>query len=101
MTSDDVTKEMLEVLKEIRELLRPIADAHQGAYDRRLAIRAQLSSDKRRRAWALADGTLTQREISRSTAMDEGATSRFFKTMRDLGALTDAPNPTRAVEVEP
>lgn len=107
--ADAATTEILEVLKDIRELLRPIADAHQDAYDQRQAerevtrleaIRAQLSSDKRRQAWKLADGTQTQRQIARAVSMDEGGASRFFKSLRDLGALTDDTNPKRAVEVQ-
>jgi hypothetical protein len=107
--ADGATSEILEVLKDIRELLRPVADAHQDAYDQRQAereaarleaVRAQMSSDKRRQAWKLADGTRTQREIARAVSMDEGGASRFFKNLRDLGALTDDANPTRAVEVQ-
>lgn len=109
MSSDAVLGEMLDVLKEIRDLLKPVADAHQDAYDERqaareverlTAIRSQLSSEKRRQAWALADGTHAQREIARLVGMDAGAISRFFKGLRDLGALTDATSPTRALEVD-
>jgi hypothetical protein len=107
--ADVATTEILEVLKEIRELLRPVADAHVDAYHHREAereaarldvIRGQLSSDKRRQAWTLADGTRTQREIARAVRMDEGAASRFFKSLRDLGALADDTNPARTVEVQ-
>ena len=107
--ADGITTEALAVLKEIRELLRPVADAYQDAYDERQAEReaarvdailAQISSEKRKNAWSLADGTRTQREIAREAGMDEGGASRFFKALRGLEAIRDDPNPTRTVEVD-
>jgi hypothetical protein len=31
--------------------------------------------------------------------MDEGGASKFFKSLPELGAIADAPNPKRTVEV--
>lgn len=101
-------REMRDLLVEIRDLLRPVADAYQDQYERRLAERAQqqreavaalLSTPKRKKAWALADGTRTQTVIATEAAMDRGDVSKFFKRLRELGAVTDAANPTRAIEV--
>lgn len=106
--ADDVMTEVRDLLREVRDLLVPVSDAYRDDYERREAerreqrleaIRAQLSTDKRRRAWELADGTKTQREIAKAVGMDEGGASRFFKAVRDLGGVSDAPNPTRVVEV--
>ena len=105
---EDASAEMVGLLREIRNLLRPVADAYQDEFDQREAareaerldkIRALLSTDKRRAAWKLADGSRTQRQIAKTTKMDEGNASKFFKSLRELGALGDAPNPTRILEV--
>lgn len=102
--------EIRDLLVEIRELLQPVADAHQDAYDARqtereeqrvAAIRAVLSTDKRKKAWALADGTRTQREIAKKAGMDQGGASRFFATLRELDAVSDSSNPERTMEVTP
>jgi hypothetical protein len=107
---DETTTEMRDLLREIRDLLRPVADSYQDEYERRqaqreaeriAAIRALVvSSDKRSKAWGLADGTRTQRAIAKEAGMDEGGASRFFKSLRDLAAITDSPNPKQAVEVK-
>jgi hypothetical protein len=105
---DDTLIEVRNLMVEIRDLLLPVADAHRDNYERRLAereearkeeIRSVLSTPKRKAAWSLADGTLTQREIAKKAGMDEGGASRFFKSLRELGAIVDSPHPTRTVEV--
>jgi hypothetical protein len=106
---DPVLEEVRDLLREIRDLLIPVSGAHADAHEdrearlddeRRAGIKAALSTDKRRAAWALADGTRTQRQIAQQAGLDEGGASKFFKTLRDLRALTDDPNPKRAVEVK-
>jgi hypothetical protein len=106
--ADTMLIEIRDLLVEIRDLLRPVADAHQDAYDERVAereeqrlsaIRALLSTDKRKKAWSLADGSLTQRELAKRSGMDEGGASKFFKSLRELGALSDSSNPEKAIEV--
>src|SRR2546429_703947 len=90
---DLATTEIRDLLVEIRDLLLPVADAYRDDYERRLAEReAQrvaaiaelISNPKRKRAWELSDGTRTQREIAKQTGLDEGAASRFFKSLRGL-----------------
>jgi hypothetical protein len=100
--------EEIRLLREIRDLLRPIADAHQDAYDerraerdeqRRAAVAALVNStDKRRKAWDLADGKTLQRDIAKAVSMDEGGASRYFKSLRDLGAI-EGDVPKRTMEV--
>lgn len=106
--ADEATNEMLSLLREIRDLLLPVADAHRDEYEKRQAareeerhsaIRALLSTDKRSKAWKLADGSRSQREIAKESGMDEGGASKFFKSLRGLDAIADTPNPTRTVEV--
>ena len=106
---DPVLEEVRDLLREIRDLLVPVsgasADAHQDretrlAAERRAGVKAALSTDKRRAAWAFADGTRTQRQIAQQAGLDEGGASKFFKTLRDLRALTDDANPKRALDVK-
>jgi CRP-like cAMP-binding protein len=108
--ADPALTEIRDLLQEIRDLLRPVADAHQDEYDRRErdrealrleSIRAQLSSDKRRKAWALIDGAHTQKEIANQAKMAQGGVSMWLKSLRDLGAISDDPKPKKLVEVEP
>jgi DNA-binding MarR family transcriptional regulator len=92
-------EEIRDLLVEIRDLLLPVADSYRPAYERRQAIRALLSTDKRRNAWALANGEITQREIAKKAGMDEGGASRFVKELRELGAIGEGPNPKREIDV--
>jgi hypothetical protein len=89
-------------------MLIPIHDHFVDEYEARQAarldakrerVRDLLSTPTRKKAWQLADGTRSQREISKQAALDEGATSKFFKQLRDLGAI-DGQNPTRTVEID-
>jgi hypothetical protein len=105
---EDVQSEIRDLLVEIRDLLLPVADAHQDAYQARLAereearieaIRALVANPKRRKAWSLADGNRSQREISKQAKLDEGTTSKLFKSLRELDAVSEGPNPKRTVEL--
>jgi DNA-binding MarR family transcriptional regulator len=106
--AENTLNEIRDLLVEIRDLLRPMADAYQDEYVRRqaereqqrlAAIRALLSSDKRRKAWRLADGTRNQTAIAKESGMTKGNVSTFLKSLRELGAIADDPNPKRTVEV--
>lgn len=106
--TDNTLIEIRDLLADIRDLLRPVADAHQDEYDRRQAAREEqrlaaiqslLSSDKRKKAWRLADGTRKQTAIAKESGMTPGNTSTLFKSLRELGAVTDSPTPSRTVEV--
>lgn len=97
-----------DLLREIRDLLVPVADHYREGYEHRQRERLQETKDKvgdllstptRRKAWALADGTRTQREISKLAPLDEGATSKLFKTLRELGAITGT-NPEHTLEID-
>jgi len=105
--ADPVLIEIRDLLGEIRDLLRPVADAHQDEYDRRQAerelkrlesIRAQLSSEKRKRAWALIDGTRTHADIAKEAQMAQAGVSVFLKNLRELGAISDSGKPEKLVE---
>ena len=97
------------LLSEIRDLLIPISDHFRREYEERQVQARQtkkavvldmVSSAKRRAAWDLADGTRSQREISRQSTLDEGSTSKLFKALREIGAIVDTPNPTKQLEID-
>jgi hypothetical protein len=95
------------LLTEIRDLLRVIAEHYRGEYEQKMAEQREalrrrvaevIGTEKRRAAWDLADGTLTQREISKRSTLAEGATSHLFRTLRDLGAI-EGDIPKRTMEI--
>jgi len=97
----------LALLTEIRDLLIPIADHFGDEYQERQAAREAerrakvselVANPKRRKAWDLAGGKISQREISKQAALDEGSTSRLFRALRELGAI-DGDLPRRTMEV--
>lgn len=95
----DNDSDEVQLLREIRDLLRPIADHYSTSYKRREKIRALIAaSPARRKAWDLLDGVLVQREIAKRTGMDEGNLSKYFKSLREISAITGEP-PQRAEEV--
>jgi hypothetical protein len=96
---NDYDSDQAVVLREIRDLLRPISDHYRPAYERRQAIRGLIgASAARRKAWDLLDGRRVQREIAKESGMDEGNLSKYFKSLRDAGAIKGDP-PERAEEV--
>jgi len=108
MSSGDRSETDL-LLRDIRDLLLPIADHYRDEYEERLAVRLRaktarvlelVSRPKRRAAWDLIDGLRTQREISRESTLDEGSTSKLFKALRELGAIVDTPNPVKTLEID-
>jgi hypothetical protein len=97
------------LLKEIRDHLAVIAEHYRPEYEmvttaRRkkfaAAVADLVASPKRRAAWDLIDGKRTQRQISQQSTLDEGSTSKLFKALREIGAVVDAPNPTKQVEID-
>jgi hypothetical protein len=84
VVTDDNLVEIRDLLVGVRDLLVPIADAYRPEYARRLAIRALLSTEKRKRAWDLATGKTTQGDIAKQAGMDRvrrAASSRTFETL--------------------
>ena len=97
-----------DLLRQIRNLLIPVADHFQEEYQARQQARGKVTRSKaidvlstapRRKAWELADGTRTQREIAKQSGLDEGTTSKMFKTLRELGVI-DGTNPARTMEIK-
>lgn len=101
-TVEDLLREIRDLLVPIEAHYRPEYEAAKAAERRRLVLTVAdvVSSPKRRAAWKLADGSRTQRQISQQSTLDEGSTSKLFKSLRELGAIVDKPNPTRTVEID-
>jgi hypothetical protein len=106
--TDDTHETAESLLRQIRNLLVPISDFYQEGYEQRQGERLKarkksvqdlLSTPTRRKAWDLADGTRRQREVSKQSKLDEGTTSKLFKSLRELGAI-DGTNPKRTLEVD-
>ena len=106
--TDDTDETAESLLRQIRDLLVPISDFYQEGYEqrqaerlaaRRKSVEGLLSTSTRRKAWDLADGSRTQREVSKESKLDEGTTSRLFKSLRELGAI-EGTNPKRTLEVD-
>ncbi|GEM_PF-5367286 len=105
-TVDD--SEEVQLLREIRDLLRPIAHHHRGEYEEwqaeelsKLLVEVKAvvdASPTRRKAWTLADGSRTKQQISKQSSLDQGSTSRFFKRLGALGAV-EGELPKRTMEV--
>ena len=98
-----------DLLREIRDLLVPIAAHYRPEFEatkaERLAklketVADMVASPKRRAAWTLIDGNRTQRQISQQLTLDEGSTSKLFKPLREIGAVADKPNPTKKMEID-
>lgn len=108
--AQDTLVEVRDLLVEIRDLLRPVADAHQDEYERREAerhaqrieaIKAVISTPKRKKAWRLLGPALNQTALAKAAGMDQAGASRFLKSLRELGAISDdGQNPTRLIEIE-
>jgi hypothetical protein len=97
------------LLREIRDLLVPISAHYGPEYEENEAkarekleatVAGLVASPKRRAAWNLIDGSRTQRQISQQSTLDEGSTSKLFKTLREIGAVIDDPNPKKLVEID-
>jgi hypothetical protein len=107
--ADNTLIEIRDLLTQIRDLLLPVAGAHQDEYDRRQAeghtrrveeIKAVISTPKRKKAWSLLDGSLNQKALAKQAGMDQGGLSKFLKSLRELGAISDdRGNPKRLIEV--
>jgi hypothetical protein len=100
--------ELRTLLNRVIDLLEPIADHYQDEFDRRKGVRAQalrdavrrlLSTPAREKAWRLADGSRNQTAIAREARLDRGDTSRLFKELKAIGAVSGDPQPARTVEL--
>lgn len=99
MASDEQT----ELVREIRDLLRIIAEPAIAERDKKL--RAELrrvtgGSERRRRAVSLMDGTRLQADIQRETRINQGDLSTFVKALNGARLLSgDLKRPKLAISI--
>lgn len=104
MTDKDLP-EILSAVREIRDLLRVVAEPAIAERDRKL--RAELKrvvgkSLPKTKAVLLMDGKHTQRTIHNETAMDEGNLSKFVKQLASAQLLSgDGKEPKLAIPIPP
>jgi len=84
-----------EVLIEIRDLLRLIAEPHIEKRDagQRDKLRSIAGSRKKQRACRLMDGMRSQADIVKEVTFAKGAVSTLVSELRDADLLTDNQNP--------
>jgi hypothetical protein len=97
--------EQTQLLREMRDLLRVIAEPQLAARDKRLrsALREVVGDSTRRaKAALLMDGSRSQAELSKGSGMDQGGLSRFVKGLRAKELIKgDEKLPELALSVPP
>jgi DNA-binding MarR family transcriptional regulator len=91
----DPSAQMLQVLTEMRDLLRLIAEPAIAERDKRLrgALRSISGSatGKKAKAALLMDGTRTQTQIAKECGINQGDLSVLVKSLKASGLLTSDP----------
>jgi hypothetical protein len=96
--------EETELLREAVELLRLIAEPFVAKRDEKFRISLYElvgKSGTRASAVKLMDGMHTQSEIRNAAKMDPGNLSRFVKSLREKGLVTDGDRPKLLIPVPP
>lgn len=100
---DEVSKELLSAIHEIRDLVRLMAEPAIAERDRKL--RAELRrivgrSDRVAKAVLRMDGTRTQRDIHKEVGINEGQLSTIVKQLKDNQLLSaDGKQPKLAISI--
>jgi hypothetical protein len=97
--------EQTQLLREMRDLLRVIAEPQLAARDKRLrGALVEVVGDSTRRAKAvlLMDGSRSQAELYKESGMDQGGLSRLIKALRAKELVKgDERRPELALSVPP
>jgi hypothetical protein len=89
--NDEHTVEILEAVREIRDLMRLLAEPAVAERDRELRDKLRLivgASNQRANAVLLMDGTRSQRTIHRETGISEGNLSTLVKRLHGSKLLS-------------
>lgn len=101
MTLDEQT----ELLREMRDLLRVIAEPELAKRDERLrgSLVAVVGKSKTKaKAILLMDGSRSQTAISKDSGLDQGDVSRLAKTLRAEGLIAaDEKHPKVVISIPP
>jgi len=96
--------EETELLREMRDLLRVIAEPTLAKRDEKLraALRDIVGTSKARaKAVCLMDGTRSQTAIKNETGIDAGQLSRLVKALRETSQLAKDENPKLIIAIPP
>src|SRR5258708_2371401 len=97
-------EEQTELLREMRDLLRLIAEPELAKRDQ--ALRSSLleivgRSNPKMKAVLIMDGTRTQAAIRKESSIDRGALSRLVKSLRAKGVISGDEKPKLLISVPP
>lgn len=91
----EVEERILEVLEEIRELLRPVADAYKDQYEERRRVGQLLSElaggGEREQMYRLMNGVRTQTDIAQEVRVHPSTVSRFVADLSDADLVEVIP----------
>jgi DNA-binding MarR family transcriptional regulator len=96
------TERQLEILMDIRELLRLIAEPQLAERDRKWRDELRKiagKGEKNIKAVLLMDGARNQSAIAKEIPMDVGQLSKLVKSLRGANLLTDNENPEVVIPV--
>lgn len=99
----DESSELVSAVKEIRDLLRVMAEPAMAEHDKK--ARAELrrivgSSPKKAKTVYLMDGTKSQATIQKETGIDQGQLSVLVKLLREGKLLSiDKKDPSLAIKI--
>jgi hypothetical protein len=96
--------EQTELLREMRDLLRVIAEPALAERDE--ALRASLReivgrSNAKAKAALLMDGSRSQSTISKEAGIDAGLLSKLAKALRGVGLITADERPKMVISIPP
>lgn len=87
----EVQHRILEALEEIRELLRPVAEAYRDDYEERRRVGELLSQlvrgEKRKHMYRLMNGARTQTDIAQEVGVHPSSVSRFVDDLSDADLI--------------
>jgi hypothetical protein len=97
--------EQTELLREMRDLLRVIAEPALAERDKKLrALLLEVVGKGKAKAKAirLMDGSRTQAMVAKDSGIDHGLLSRLLKSLRSNGLLkAESTNPTLVIAIPP
>jgi len=97
--------EQTELLREMRDLLRVIAEpalAERDKKRRSLLLEAVGNSKRKAEVVMLMNGARTQKELHKDSGMDQGDVSRLIKALRDKELIKgDEKHPELVISIPP
>jgi len=87
----EVEERIVEVLEEIRDLLRPVAEAYRDDYEERRRVgellRQVVRGGKREHMYRLMNGARTQTDMAQEAGVHPSSVSRFVDDLSDADLI--------------